>query len=102
MLDKLNISNSMYSISGERDFDRIILEWGLKWRIYYIDERGGENEIAKFETEGEACEYFYSMMVKFKNTMNDSDKQSPIELPKEEKRIFIVSDNGNIDMQKDD
>jgi len=101
-LDELDILNSMYSLYGERDFDRMILEWGLKWRIYYIDERGGENEKASFQTESEACEYFYAMMVKFKKTMDGFERQIPFEKPKVEKRIFIASDKGDTEVQRDE
>jgi hypothetical protein len=102
MLDKLGILNSIYSINGERDFDRIILEWGLKWRIYYIDERGGENEIAKFETEEDACEYFFNMMKKNKEIEEKMRNFKPNKKDEEKKRIFIVSNTGDTNIQKDD
>ncbi|HLP05343.1 MAG TPA: hypothetical protein VK152_07950 [Paludibacter sp.] len=100
-LDKLGISQTLYSLYGERDFNKTILEWGTKWRIYGIDERGGEHEKALFENENEACEYFYSMMYKFKSNMVEFDKRVYVEKPKE-KRIFIVSSTGNTNIQKED
>lgn len=102
MLDKLGIHDSIYSLYGERGIDKIILEWGIMWRIYGIDERGGEHEEAKFETEGEACEYFYNMMVKFKKNMDDFNDQIPFEPPKIEKRIFVVSNTGTSEIKKDE
>ena len=57
-LDKLGVSSAIYSLYGERDFNKTILEWGIKWRIYGIDERGGEHEKETFSNENEACEYF--------------------------------------------
>lgn len=98
-LDKLDISSAIYSLYGERDFNKTILEWGVKWQIYGIDERGGEHEKATFETEDDACDYFYNMMVKFKRHLDESEKNVCVE---ETKRIFIVSNTGDANVQKDD
>jgi hypothetical protein len=101
-LDELNIPVSNYSLYGIRNPDAIILECGFKWRIYGIDERGGEHEKAAFATESEACVYFYKMMVRFKVAEEKRKNMHPIEKPLEENRKFIVSNTDDTIVQKDD
>ncbi len=102
ILEKMDIPNTGYSLYGERGLDRTILEWGLKWRIYSINEKGGEHEIAAFGTESEACEYFYNMMIKYKFFLDRMEHDVYVPTPPEVKRIFIVSNTGDTDVQKDD
>jgi hypothetical protein len=100
-LDELGIREDSYSLYGGVDILKAILEWGIKWRIHEIDERGNDHNIAFFDTETEACEYFYGMMKKNKEReerMNDMPPYIP--LPPEEKRTFIVSEIGETNIRE--
>jgi len=101
-LDELNIPISHYSLYGIRNPDTIILEWGIKWRIFFFDEKGSEYKSVSFKTESEACEYFYKMMVRFKENEEKRKNMHYIQKPIEEKRIFIASDSGDTNVQKEE
>jgi hypothetical protein len=99
-LEDLGIPTYSYSLYGGTDINKTILEWGIKWRIHEIDERGGDHEIASFNTEEEACEYFYQMEYKWKkNEVMLKEKKQKV-FPNSEKRTFIVSGDGNIEEEK--
>jgi hypothetical protein len=94
-LDKLQIPQYAYSLYGGIEINKIILEKGGKWRIYTIDERGNDDEIGLFNTEEEACDFFYNEMVKWKKNDDYYKNYKEILYPVEKNRIFKVSTNGN-------
>lgn len=94
-LNELNISEDSYSLYGGVDILKTILEWGIKWRIHEIDERGNDYEIATFDKEEEACDYFFKLMEKHIKILEESYKNKYV--PKQEiKRTFIASEDGII------
>lgn len=99
-LDELGILEDSYSLYGGVDILKDILEWGIKWRIHGIDERGNDHNIALFDTEAEACEYFYEMKKKAKEREERIKNIPPYVPPPSEKRTFIVSKTGEVDVQE--
>ena len=72
-LDNQEISEKRYSLFGANLPETLVLDHQSKWLIYGIDERGGKGRIFSFDTEDEACEYFYQMMKK-KGTRRKNEK----------------------------
>lgn len=101
-LDDLNISDKKYSLFGTIEPDKIILEWSFKWEIYYFDERGNTHKIASLNSESEACDYFLNLMIKNKEIEEKMKNFKPIEKKEEKQRIFIVSNTGTTDIQKEE
>lgn len=53
------VRDDLYSVGGPNLSTPYILEQTeLGWRTFYLDERGGENDILRFGTEDRACSYF--------------------------------------------
>jgi hypothetical protein len=66
-----------------------------------IDERGNDHNIAFFDTEAEACEYFYEMMKKNKEREERIKNMPPyVPPPPPPKRTFIVSETGEANVHK--
>lgn len=101
-LDELNISDKKYSLFGIMQPDTIILEWSFKWEIFYFDERGNTHKIASLNSESEACDYFLNMMIKNKEIEEKMKNYKPNIKEEEKKRIFIVSNTGDTNVQKND
>jgi S-adenosylmethionine hydrolase len=100
-LDKLGIHQRRYSLYGVQIPDCIVMEWHFKWEIFYFDERGNINKIASLNSEDEACEYFYNMMLKDKQ-IDEKIKNMPPYIPqKKEKRTFIVSNSGETKVENE-
>jgi len=99
-LNELNIPEHSYSLYGGVDILKTILEWGNKWRIHEIDERGNDLEIAVFNTEEEACEYFLKIMEKHSKIIEESYRKKYIP-PKDIKRTFIASNSGSTTIDND-
>ena len=100
-LDEFNISDKKYSLFGAIQPDTFILEWSFRWEIYYFDERGNTHKIASFNSESEACDFFLNMMIKNKSIEERMKNYIPDEKPIEEKRIFVVSNDGDTKVHKD-
>jgi hypothetical protein len=101
-LDELEIPTEWYSLYGERNSDTYVLEWSFKWEIFFF-ERGRIDKIASLDSEEDACHYFYDMMVKNKaieDKIKNMEYVNPIK--KEERRIFIVSDTGDTNIEKEE
>ncbi|KWW28195.1 MAG: Uncharacterized protein F083_2886 [bacterium F083] len=61
-LDNLGISESLYSLDGSLDCDRIILyENYYKWEVFYFSERGTRDNYQIFFSEDEACRYNFDL-----------------------------------------
>jgi len=104
-LNELNIPEFWYSLDGEVIPNRTILQKGGGkkgyWVVYGIDERGNKSDVREFYCENEACEFFYQMMKKGKEREERIRNISlHIPIPREEKRIFFVSEIGEINVQK--
>jgi len=99
-LDELEVSETEYSLVGNNLPDTFVLDHQSQWLIYGIDERGGKGRIFSFNTEDEACEYFYQMMKKNKERSDRIANMPPyIPPPPEEKRIFVVSNTGETNVK---
>lgn len=63
---KLNsqISSDSYSLSGGLPNESLCINYnGRQWEVYY-SERGNKSNMNIFNTENEACEYFYNYLLK--------------------------------------
>ncbi len=100
-LDEIDIPSDWYSLYGKRIPDTTILEWNITWNILYFGERGETQNIASFDAENDACSYFLQIMSEYKNQLDRINNQPPYIPLKEEKRIFIISENGDINIKKD-
>ena len=63
ILVSANIPNNSYSINGSYFSDSYVMQEKKQnghayWEIFYIDERGGENDYRCFDKEDIACKYF--------------------------------------------
>jgi len=59
-LQQMQVPKTMYLLlKGGRPHDCLCLVKEDLWRIYY-SERGGRWDLAEFEQESDACEYFYN------------------------------------------
>lgn len=64
-LDEIGVSEDLYSIMlGGLPNDRLCIVKEEMWQVYY-SERGRKVGQKFFETEGEACEYFYEKMKRY-------------------------------------
>lgn len=64
-----NIPEYIYSLDGGLPNEAYcIWQTGNDWEVYY-SERGQKSGLKLFKTESEACEYFYSSLVKALNNM---------------------------------
>lgn len=62
---ELGIDDLHYSLYGELKSDSVILYQNYnKWEIFYIDERGGQNQLGVFDEEEQACNYLYELLAK--------------------------------------
>lgn len=101
-LDNQRISEKRYSLFGANLPETLVLDHQSKWLIYGIDERGGKGRVFSFDTEDEACEYFYQMMKKEK-AQEEKMKNMPTYIPPQvENRTFIVSESGETNVSPDD
>lgn len=59
----MGIPDRYYSInSGLKPDSFILRNVYAYWEYFYMDERGGENEYKRFESESEACDFFFTVM----------------------------------------
>lgn len=59
-LNALGIPNDMYSImEGGLPNEKLCIVQEKNWQVYY-SERGCKTGLTVFDTEEEACEYFYN------------------------------------------
>lgn len=64
-LEKLGVPSDLYSIMiGGLPNEKLCIVREDKWKVYY-SERGSKNGLKIFETETEACEYFFSKMKRY-------------------------------------
>ncbi len=64
-LDKLGVNQSLYSLYGNLECDRIILyENYHRWEVFYLSERGTRENYQVFFTEDEACDYILNLFGK--------------------------------------
>jgi hypothetical protein len=71
-LEEQGIPNTWYSLYGENIPDSYVLEGSIfnnKWSIVYFGERGKIENIASFNSEEQACYYFYQLMIDSKSKM---------------------------------
>lgn len=62
-LDKLGVPPRFYSINGHLSSDTYILNQVYNyWEYFYFDEKGCATGYRKFESESDACEYFYQRL----------------------------------------
>ncbi len=67
-LDILRVNSNQYSLNGDIKPDAVILFHNYnKWEVYYFDERGGKNDEHEFNSEEEACNYFYKLFKEAKD-----------------------------------
>jgi hypothetical protein len=101
-LDGLGVSAKEYSLFGNNLPETFVLDHQSKWLIYSIDERGNKGRIFIFETETEACEYFYEMKKKAKEREERIKNMPPyVPPPPPPERTFVVSETGEANVQKD-
>ena len=71
-LIELKVNPNHYSLNGELKPDAVILFQNYnKWEVYYFDERGGKNDVRTFNSEKDACSYFYSLFKDAKAVENE-------------------------------
>lgn len=64
-LDEIGVPKDLYSIMvGGLPNEKLCIIKTEQWEIYY-SERGHKVGMKKFETETEACEYFYKKMKRY-------------------------------------
>ncbi len=64
-LDEMGVPQDLYSIlTGGLPNERLCIVKEEMWRVYY-SERGKKAGQRSFETEEEACEYFYEKMKRY-------------------------------------
>jgi len=62
-LNELGIPQRDYSINGDVAPDTYVLnKVYTNWECFYVDERGGQNILKEFDTENEACVFFYNLL----------------------------------------
>lgn len=62
-LRKYKIHKNMYSLDGGLPDEKFCIEHiGDKWFTYH-SEKGMKTSLKEFNTEGEACEYFFETLV---------------------------------------
>ncbi|MED1601774.1 hypothetical protein [Alkalihalophilus marmarensis] len=61
-LIKANIPEGLYNLSGGLPNESLCLNKEGTWEVYY-SERGLKSQIEKFDTEEQACEYFYKTII---------------------------------------
>ncbi|MDR1755721.1 MAG: hypothetical protein LBR65_02015 [Culturomica sp.] len=71
IIDQLLRKQDKYILNNPNRIDTHILEFNRKnkvWDFYFLDERGGENNLRTFTTEEEACEYVFNDIIEFIKT----------------------------------
>lgn len=64
-LNELAVSEDLYSIMvGGLPNEKLCIVQGETWQVYY-SERGRKSGLKEFETETEACEYFFNKLKGF-------------------------------------
>lgn len=62
-LDKLGVPRNFYSINGNLSSDTYILnKVHTYWEYFYFDEKGHTRNYRKFESENDACRFFYQVL----------------------------------------
>ena len=62
-LDKLGVPRNFYSINGNLVSDTYILnQVYTQWEYFYFDEKGHTRNYRKFESENDACRFFYQVL----------------------------------------
>ncbi len=62
-LDRLGVPPRFYSINGHLSSDTHILNQVYDyWESFYFDEKGRTTGYKKFESEDDACAYFYQVL----------------------------------------
>ena len=62
-LEELNVPRSFYSINGDLSSDTYILNHVYNyWEYFYFDEKGRVMGYKRFESESEACNYFFQQL----------------------------------------
>lgn len=72
-----NIPNEQYSINSSYYGDVLVMQKKknrncVYWEIFYIDERGGENDYRCFNKEDIACKYFLYKLLESNGKLNDN------------------------------
>ena len=62
-LDKLGVPQSFYAINGHLSPDTHMLNRvHAYWEYFYFDEKGHTRNYRKFESENDACRFFYQVL----------------------------------------
>ena len=62
-LEELNVPRSFYSINGDLASDTYILNHVHNyWEYFYFDEKGRVMGYRRFESESDACNYFFQQL----------------------------------------
>lgn len=71
-LEELGIKASYYSLYGDLKSDSIILYHNYsKWKVFYLDDRGGRHPMGIFDNEEDACRFIYTEFADTKNWANE-------------------------------
>lgn len=72
-LKEAKIRNSFYSLSGGLPSEAFCINsTGKGWEVYY-SEHGEKTNLRTFNTESEACEYFYKYITSDRVVMSNLD-----------------------------
>ena len=92
-LQHLGIPNYCYSLNGGTEILKTTLaKKDGKWIIYEIDERGNYTILERFDSEEDACDQFYLIIIK----QNEIREKKYIPDPKYKKITFDVNKDGDI------
>lgn len=93
-LDEMGIDENYYSLSGNLEWDKIILyENYSNWEVFYLSERGTRDNLHVFHSEDEACQYIHQEFQKLQNIQKATEKVSD----SKELAIELLKENGYIE-----
>jgi hypothetical protein len=76
-LKEAKVKPSWYSLDGKLIPDRMIIrKRKYNWEVFYFGDRGGVMEKKTFDSETDACEYFYAHFMK-QRVSKDIDQYFP-------------------------